>query len=146
MPLFLLAGGELVLLFVAARIAWWVLRTRGNEERAGSAPPAVYYPMPAPGAEVVWCSPQELAARRLRDEELTVRWAQRQAEFAQRDRRWRRFWIGFGVVLGLGVIAGCGLTARWISQVDDLWLIVAGGAVVAMAVLVGLACRSAGRC
>jgi hypothetical protein len=33
-PLFILAGGELVLLFLGARIAWWVLRTRRD------APPA----------------------------------------------------------------------------------------------------------
>jgi hypothetical protein len=29
-PLFILAGGELVLLFLGARIAWWVLRTRAD--------------------------------------------------------------------------------------------------------------------
>lgn len=40
MPLFILAGGELVLLFLGARIAWWVLRTRGDAGRSapGCAP------------------------------------------------------------------------------------------------------------
>jgi hypothetical protein len=36
-PLFILAGGELVLLFLGARIAWWVLRTRADDAEA--APP-----------------------------------------------------------------------------------------------------------
>lgn len=37
MPLFILAGGELVLLFLGARVAWWILRTR---EGYASAVPA----------------------------------------------------------------------------------------------------------
>ncbi|HET6305475.1 MAG TPA: hypothetical protein VFG80_11915 [Myxococcota bacterium] len=36
MPLFILAGGELVLLFLGARIAWWVLRTREGDAPAAS--------------------------------------------------------------------------------------------------------------
>jgi hypothetical protein len=40
MPLFILAGGELVLLFLGARIAWWIARTREREaaSAAGRAP------------------------------------------------------------------------------------------------------------
>lgn len=40
MPLFILAGGELVLLFIGARIAWWILSTRKEEaaSTAGRAP------------------------------------------------------------------------------------------------------------
>lgn len=40
MPLFILAGGELVLLFIGARIAWWILRAREGEaaSTAGRAP------------------------------------------------------------------------------------------------------------
>jgi hypothetical protein len=39
MPLFILAGGELVLLFLGARIAWWILRTRdGDAASPGGAP------------------------------------------------------------------------------------------------------------
>jgi len=39
-PLFILAGGELVLLFLGARIAWWILRTRdpGAARAARPAP------------------------------------------------------------------------------------------------------------
>jgi hypothetical protein len=35
-PLFILAGGELVLLFLGARIAWWVLRTRADRAPAAA--------------------------------------------------------------------------------------------------------------
>ena len=35
-PLFILAGGEIVLLFLGARIAWWVLRTRAERAPAGA--------------------------------------------------------------------------------------------------------------
>ncbi len=35
MPLFMLAGGELVLLFLGARIGWWILRTRERGPLAG---------------------------------------------------------------------------------------------------------------
>jgi hypothetical protein len=40
MPLFILAGGELVLLFLGARIGWWILRTRerGAAARRGEGP------------------------------------------------------------------------------------------------------------
>jgi hypothetical protein len=37
MPLFILAGGELVLLFLGARIAWWVLRTRADDAQTAPA-------------------------------------------------------------------------------------------------------------
>lgn len=36
MPLFILAGGELVLLFIGARIAWWILHTRDGEATRGA--------------------------------------------------------------------------------------------------------------
>jgi hypothetical protein len=40
MPFFILAGGELVLLFLGARIAWWILRTRaGDSASAAGGPP-----------------------------------------------------------------------------------------------------------
>ena len=40
MPLFILAGGELVLLFLGARIAWWILRTREPGAAARGGAPA----------------------------------------------------------------------------------------------------------
>ena len=40
MPLFILAGGELVLLFLGARIAWWILRTRQPGAAARGGAPA----------------------------------------------------------------------------------------------------------
>jgi hypothetical protein len=36
MPLFILAGGELVLLFLGARIAWWIARTRERKAAPGA--------------------------------------------------------------------------------------------------------------
>ncbi len=55
MPLFILAGGELVLLFLGARIAWWVLRTRADDAPASARAPtdggvAVRALRPTPGA------------------------------------------------------------------------------------------------
>ena len=48
MPLFILAGGELVLLFLGARIAWWVLRTRADDPPAAGRGPT--------GGDVAWCA------------------------------------------------------------------------------------------
>jgi hypothetical protein len=39
MPLFILAGGELVLLFLGARIAWWIVRTRESDAAPAARAP-----------------------------------------------------------------------------------------------------------
>src|SRR5512145_1141413 len=89
--------------------------------RGGSSAPVLYY---APAGEPAVYTPAELAARRRKDAELYARFLVRQARFAERDRRWRRFWLGFGAVLGLVLVLACVL-AGWLvyAAVGDWWLV-----------------------
>lgn len=63
-----------------------------------------------PDAELAAWSVAELAAQRARQRaeqrELYARWVVRQARIAERDRKIRRFWIGFGAVIAAAVLAG----------------------------------------
>src|SRR5690348_13305431 len=55
----------------------------------------------------------ELAARHAEQRELYARWVQRQHALAEHDRKVRRFLLGFGAVVGSGVLAALGV-AGWI--------------------------------
>ena len=68
------------------------------------APRIVHYPDPATPAAVV-LTQEQLAARQRRQQQLYARWARRQAEIAERDRKARRFWLGFGATTGLALVA-----------------------------------------
>ena len=117
--------------------------------RATAAPTrAVHYIDPAPRADLVLYSPRQLAARRRQQAELYARWVERQHAIAERDRKVRRFLLGFGAVVGAGVLAGCG-TAGWIiyhalSHVGgSAWL----GALAVAAIILGPAALIGGhRC
>jgi hypothetical protein len=55
----------------------------------------------------------ELAARRREQQALYARWVARQQAIAERDRKVRRFMLGFGAVVGAGVLAGLAF-AGWV--------------------------------
>lgn len=75
-------------------------------------PPAsrvVYYTDPAQDSshahDVLLYSAAQLTERRAEQHALYLRWLARQAAIAERDRKVRRFWLGFGAVIGLVVLA-----------------------------------------
>lgn len=73
-------------------------------------PRVIHYPDPAAQGAVQLYTVEELEAKRDYDRLLYLRWLDRQAEFADRDRKVRRFWLGFGAIVALVVLATvCGL-------------------------------------
>ena len=71
------------------------------------APRVIHYVDPATPAEQAYpLHPAQLAARRRQQQALYLRWKARQEAIAARDREVRRFWLGFGAVLALGLLAG----------------------------------------
>jgi hypothetical protein len=96
----------------------------------------IHYVDAATPAELAYpMNPAELAVqqRKLRREQqaLYLRWKARQDAIAVRDRKVRRFWLGFGAVIGLAAIAGL-VCAGWL-----LWTGIGLG-VLAVPVLIGL--------
>jgi hypothetical protein len=70
------------------------------------APRVVHYLDPTPRHGAVYLSPARLAAREQAQRLAYARWAARQAAIAEHDRKVRRFWLGFGAVVGTAVLAG----------------------------------------
>ena len=76
-------------------------------------------------------NPAEIVRQQQRNTELYLRWKTRQAEIKERDAKFRRMFLGFGVVIGLAFLAGV-LLAGWL-----LWTVVGLG-VLAVPVVLGL--------
>jgi hypothetical protein len=74
------------------------------------APRVVHYVDPAPArtAEILLYSAAQLAQRRREEHLLYTRWVARQARYAEHDRKVRRFWLGFGSVVGGCLVAAVG--------------------------------------
>ncbi|GAA1879622.1 hypothetical protein [Asanoa iriomotensis] len=69
----------------------------------------IHYIDPATGGgDLQTLTERELIAKRQRDQIVYARWLQRRAVIAERDRKVRRFWLGFGIVFGLGALAVIG--------------------------------------
>src|SRR4051794_14798260 len=83
--------------------------------RTASAAPArvITYIQPEPVPTHYLYSRAELAARRAEQQALYARWVERQLAIAERDRKVRRFLLGFGAVVGTGVLTGLGVVG-WI--------------------------------
>jgi hypothetical protein len=81
--------------------------------------------------QLEYMTPATLAARQREDARLYARWTERRRIQRQRDRKVRRFWLGFGAVIGLAFIAAMVLLG---------WLIwtVFGLGVLAVPVVLGL--------
>jgi fatty acid desaturase len=101
------------------------------------APHVIHYVDPSTPAELAYpLTPAQLAARQRRQELAYLRWKNRQEAIAARDRKARRFWLGFGAVTALVLVAGL-VFAGWL-----LWVGIGLGvlAVPALAlILAGLA-------
>ncbi len=77
------------------------------------APRVVHYVDPAARQELLHSTAAQLAARQREQRLLYARWEARQAAIAERDRKVRRFWLGFGAVVGTAVLAGLAV-AGWL--------------------------------
>jgi hypothetical protein len=74
----------------------------------------IYYPDPAPyRGELLHGTEAQLAAWRQEQHLLYVRWKARQAAIAEHDRRVRRFMLGLGATVGVGVVGGL-VVAGWL--------------------------------
>jgi fatty acid desaturase len=77
-------------------------------------PRVIHYVDPATPAELTYpMHPAALAARQRQQRALYAAWKAQQEAIAARDRKVRRFWLGFGAVIGLAVLAGLVL-AGWL--------------------------------
>jgi fatty acid desaturase len=109
-------------------------------------PPAarvIHYVDPATPAELAYpMHPAQLAARQRQRQAMYLRWKTRQEALAARDRKVRRFWLGFGAVIGLAVLTGL-LFAGWL-----LWTGIGLGvlAVPAMVLIVAALAVGGHRC
>ncbi|MEU4241049.1 hypothetical protein [Actinoplanes sp. NPDC026619] len=67
-------------------------------------------------------NPAEMIRQQQRNTELYLRWKTRQAEIKERDRKYRRFWTGFGALVGLaflGLVAVIGrLVFNFLAALD----------------------------
>jgi hypothetical protein len=68
-------------------------------------PRVVYYPDPAVRQEVVYYSPAQLAAKRREQHQQYLQWKTRQLALIEHDRKVRRFWLGFGAIVGTALVA-----------------------------------------
>ena len=80
-------------------------------------PRVIHYVDPATPAELAYpMHPAQLALRQRQDRLAYARWAKRQAAIAARDRQVRRFWLGFGAVLALGLLIALAIVAWLVWQ------------------------------
>ena len=76
-------------------------------------------------------NPAEILKQQQRNSELYLRWKIRQAEIKERDKKFRRMFLGFGAVIGVAFLVAV-LVAGWL-----LWTVVGLG-VLAVPVVLGL--------
>ena len=74
-------------------------------------------------------NPAEIVKQQQRNTELYLRWKTRQAEIKARDAKFRRFWTGFGALVGLVFLTGL-FVGGWL-----LWTVIGLGALAVPAVL-----------
>ncbi|BCJ51253.1 hypothetical protein Asp14428_27280 [Actinoplanes sp. NBRC 14428] len=96
----------------------------------------VHYIDPAMQSDLIrhgLMNPAEMVRQQQRNTELYLRWKARQAEIKERDKKFRRFWLGFGALVGLVFLAGL-FVGGWL-----LWTVMGLGALAVPVVLL-LAC------
>ncbi|GLW31883.1 hypothetical protein [Actinoplanes regularis] len=103
-------------------------------EPAPTRPVVRYYPDPAMVADLEQLNSTQLAAKQAQDRLLYLRWKDRQADIKRRDREVRRFWLGFGAIFALAILAGLVFAAWW------LWTSLAalGAGVLAVPVIIAV--------
>jgi fatty acid desaturase len=106
-----------------------------NRRLPATRPPAarvIHYVEAATPAELAYpMHPGQLAARDRQQHAMYLRWKARQEEVAVRDRKVRRFWLGFGAIVAL-VVLGALVFAGWL-----IWTAMGLG-VLAVPVLIAL--------
>ena len=81
---------------------------------APTAARVIHYVDPATPAELAYpLSPGQLAARQRQQHTAYLRWKVRQDAIAARDRKVRQFWLGFGAIIGLALLATI-VAAGWL--------------------------------
>ena len=99
----------------------------------------IHYPDPATAAELAYpLNPAQLAARRQAQHRQYLAWKYRQEAIAARDRKVRRFWLGFGAVIALAVLAVL-ITAGWL-----LWTGIGLGVLAVPVLIAGVAALAVG--
>jgi fatty acid desaturase len=77
----------------------------------------LHYVDPATSAELAYpLNPAQLAAKQRQQHVAYLRWKARQEAIAERDRKARRFWFGFGAILALALLAGLAVGAWLVWQ------------------------------
>ena len=88
-------------------------KRRSTVVASRSASRVVYITDPAVRREVHY-SPAQLAAKRREEQRMYREWTVRQAAIAEKDRKARRFWLGFGAVVGIGLLATIAVVVWWL--------------------------------
>jgi Flp pilus assembly protein TadB len=83
--------------------------------------------------QLEYMTPATLAARQREDARLYARWTERRQVQRQRDRKVRRFWLGFGVSIGLAVLLAL-LILGWL-----VWTVLGLGVLAVPLVIAGVA-------
>jgi hypothetical protein len=78
---------------------------------AQPAPRFIYIQQPDPASQLATFNAAEIMARREEYRILRAKWELRQQEIKAKDRKVRRFWLGFGLAVGTAVLLGLGLIA-----------------------------------
>lgn len=81
--------------------------------------------------QMTYLTPAQLIARQREDARLVARWHERRDAQRQRDRKQRRFWLGFGAVIALVFVILLAVVGWWI------WTVVGLG-VLAVPLVLGL--------
>ena len=98
-----------------------------------AVPRVIHYVDPAPQRELILHTAAEVAAYRQQQRRLVGRARARQAAIAERDRKVRRFWLGFGAVIGVAVLTAL-VVLGWL-----IWTVVGLG-VLAVPVVIAIVC------
>ena len=78
-----------------------------------AAPRVIHYVDPAPQRELILHTAAEVAAYREQQRRLVARARRRHAVITERDRKVRRFWLGFGAVFALALLVAL-VVAGWL--------------------------------
>ena len=101
-------------------------------------PRAIHYGDPAGRDHLVYVTPAQLAARQRQQQALYLRWKARQEEIAARDRKVRRFWLGFGAVIALALLTGLAVLGWFV------WTVVGLGVLAVPVLIAGIAAVAVG--
>jgi hypothetical protein len=107
----------------------------------------VYLPDPAVRHEVVHYSPAQLAAKRREQQRMYLQWKARQLAIAEHDRKVRRFCLGFGAIVGLGLLATLATVVWWLwHAITTATVHVNGGLVLGLLAVLVVGAKIGHRC